>query len=223
MFEGHSIAIVIPALNEEQAIGSVIRAIPDWIDDIVVVDNGSTDATARLAAEAGARVLHEPRRGYGQACMAGIAAVTCPDIVVFLDGDGSDDPRQMDGLVAPLARGEADLMIGSRTLGQPEHGSITIQQRFGNALACLLIRLLWGARFTDLGPFRAIRTDALQRLAMTDRSYGWTIQMQIRAVKAGLRCKEVPVIYRRRLGRSKISGTLRGVVGAGAKIQGQRA
>lgn len=218
MFEGHSISVIIPALNEEQAIGSVIRSIPAWIDEIVVVDNGSTDATARLAAETGARVVHEPRRGYGQACMAGIAAVTSPDIVVFLDGDGSDDPRQMDGLVAPVARGEADLMIGSRSLGQAEHGSITIQQRFGNALSCLLMRLLWGARFTDLGPFRAIRTDALQRLAMSDRSYGWTIQMQIRAVKAGLRSKEVPVSYRRRLGRSKISGTLRGVVGAGAKI-----
>lgn len=218
MFEGHTISVIIPALNEEQAIGSVIKSIPDWIDEILVVDNGSTDATASFAAEAGARVVHEPRRGYGQACMAGIAAVTSPDIVVFLDGDGSDDPRQMDGLVAPVARGEADLMIGSRNLGQTELGSITIQQRFGNALSCLLMRLLWGARFTDLGPFRAIRTDALHRLAMTDRSYGWTIQMQIRAVKARLRWKEVPVNYRRRLGRSKISGTLRGVVGAGAKI-----
>lgn len=218
MFEGHSVSVIVPALNEEQAIGSVVRSVPDWVDEIVVVDNGSTDATSTIAAQAGARVVLEPRRGYGQACMSGIAAVTSPDIVVFLDGDGSDDTRQMAGLVAPVARRQADLTIGSRTLGQAESGSITPQQRFGNALACFLTRLLWGARFTDLGPFRAIRADALQRLAMTDRSYGWTIQMQIRGVKAGLRWKEVPVGYRRRIGLSKISGTLRGVLGAGAKI-----
>lgn len=218
MFEERSVSVIIPTLNEEQAIGSVVRSIPNWVDEIVVVDNGSTDATARLAAESGARVVLEPRRGYGQACLAGVAAVTNPDIVVFLDGDGSDDPGQMERLVAPVARREADLIIGSRTIGRAEHGSITIQQRLGTALACFLMRLLWGARFTDLGPFRAIRADGLQRLAMADRSYGWTIQMQIRAVKAKLRWKEVPVNYRRRIGRSKISGTLRGVVGAGAKI-----
>lgn len=218
MFERHSISVIIPALNEEQAIGSVIRSIPHWIDEIVVVDNGSTDATPKIAAQAGARVVLEPRRGYGQACLAGISAATDPDIIVFLDGDDSDDPSQMEALVAPIARGEADLVIGSRDPARAEPGSMTFPQRFGNTFACFLIRLLWGANFTDLGPFRAIRAGALRRMDMADRSYGWTVQMQVRAVKSGLRWKETPVRYRRRIGRSKISGTIRGVFGAGVKI-----
>jgi hypothetical protein len=196
----------------------VLAAIPGWADDVFVVDNGSTDGTAVVAAELGARVIPEPRRGYGAACLAGIAAANSADILVFLDADFSDHPEQMERLVAPIARGEADLVIGSRTLGDRERGALTIVQRWGNVLACFLIRWLWGHRYTDLGPFRAIRASALHGLRMDDRNYGWTIQMQIRALQAGLRVLETPVDYRRRIGESKISGTLRGVVGAGTRI-----
>jgi len=218
MFEGASISVIIPALDEEQAIAGVLRSLPPWVDDVIVVDNGSTDATASVAAGCGARVVLEPRRGYGTACLAGIAATRDPDIAVFLDGDGSDDPTQIDRLVAPIARGETDMVIGSRTLGTHQRGSITIQQRVGNAIACILVRALWGVRYTDLGPFRAIRAEALCRLDMDDPTYGWTMQMQIRAAKLRLRSLEVPVDYRRRIGHSKISGTLRGAIGAGVKI-----
>ena len=215
---GVRVAVIIPALNEETAIGSVLDAIPRWVDDVLVVDNGSTDRTAAVARAHGARVIREPRRGYGQACLTGIAALDNPDIVVFLDGDFSDRPNELPRLVQPIVEGKADLVIGSRTLGQRERGSLTVQQRFGNALACFLLAILYHARHTDLGPFRAIRLSSLKRFGMDDAGYGWTIQMQVRAAQCGLRVCEVPVNYHRRIGQSKISGTLRGVVGAGSKI-----
>lgn len=218
MRRGTKIAVVIPALNEEDAIGRVIAAIPHWVDDIVVADNGSTDRTAEVSMQAGARVIKEPCRGYGAACLAGIAALDEPGVVVFLDGDFSDRPEEMSSLVDPILDGRAEMVIGSRTLGLRERGALTPQQRFGNALACLLIRLFWGARPTDLGPFRAIRYESLIALNMRDRDYGWTVEMQVKAARRRMKVVEVPASYRRRLGKSKISGTLRGVVGAGTKI-----
>jgi glycosyltransferase involved in cell wall biosynthesis len=213
-----AIAVVIPALDEEQAIGKVLRDIPEGARQVVVVDNGSRDRTAEVARGLGAEVVAEPRRGYGQACLTGIAQLDRPDIVVFLDGDYSDYPEEMSELVAPLLTGEADLVIGSRTLGQREKGALLPQARFGNWLSTLLIRLLFGVSFTDLGPFRALRFDALQRLAMQDRDFGWTVEMQVKAARLGLRAVEVPVRYRRRIGTSKITGTLSGTLRAGHKI-----
>ncbi|MEX0745483.1 MAG: TIGR04283 family arsenosugar biosynthesis glycosyltransferase [Phycisphaeraceae bacterium] len=216
--EPRQVAVVIPALNEAEAIGDVLDAIPAWVARVVVVDNGSTDATAAVAREHGAVVVAEPRRGYGAACLRGLSAAGMPDVVVFLDADRSDEPSEMDRLVEPIVLGEADLVIGSRVLGEAEQGSLSLPQRFGNALASFLLRRLWGQACTDLGPFRAIRFDALLALQMSDLDYGWTVQMQARAMRMGLKVKEVPVSYRRRIGQSKISGTLRGMVGAGTKI-----
>ncbi len=213
-----AIAVVIPALDEEQAIGKVLRDIPEGASQVVVVDNGSRDRTAEVARGLGAEVVAEPRRGYGQACLTGIAQLDRPDIVVFLDGDYSDYPEEMSALVVPLLTGEADMVIGSRTLGQREKGALLPQARFGNWLSTLLIRLLFGVSFTDLGPFRALRFDALQRLAMQDRDFGWTVEMQVKAARLGLRAVEVPVRYRRRIGTSKITGTLSGTLRAGHKI-----
>lgn len=214
-----SLAVLIPALNEEQAIAKVLAAIPPGLaQEVVVVDNGSTDHTAAVARSFGARVVGEPRRGYGQACLAGLAALKPAEIVVFLDGDYSDYPEEMPALIAPILRGEADLVIGSRVLGQREAGALLPQQRLGNALATWMIRLLFGVRYTDLGPFRAVRTEALARLRMQDQTYGWTVEMQVKAARAGLRIAEVPVRYRRRVGTSKISGTLAGSCKAGYKI-----
>ncbi|MGQ9689318.1 MAG: glycosyltransferase family 2 protein [Desulfobaccales bacterium] len=218
MRAGSTVGVVIPALNEEAVIGQVVAAIPAWVDEVVVVDNGSTDATAAVAQEQGARVIQEPQRGYGAACLAGIAALPDPDIIVFMDGDGSDVPKEMDFLVDPLIQDKAELVIGSRVLGIRESGALSPQARFGNWLACWLIHLCWGQSYTDLGPFRAIRRQSLLCLAMQDRDYGWTVEMQIKAVSRGLKIIEVPVSYRRRVGTSKISGTLRGVMGAGIKI-----
>jgi glycosyltransferase involved in cell wall biosynthesis len=212
------IAVVIPALDEEDAIGRVIADIPAVVGEIVVVDNGSRDGTAMAASAAGARVVREPERGYGAACLAGIAALTSPDIVVFLDGDYGDDPRELTWLVEPILRGEADFVIGSRTKGHSAPGALAPHQRFGNWLACRLIKLIWGVPYTDLGPFRAIDHRALQTLAMRERRFGWTVEMQIKAAAAGLRIREVPVSYRARIGTSKISGTIRGSVFAGATI-----
>lgn len=212
------ISVIIPALNEDRSIGRVISSIPTWIDDIIVVDNGSRDNTAAVARAHGARVVHEPRRGYGSACLAGIRSLRETDIVVFLDGDFSDFPEEMDKLVDPIIRGEADLVIGSRTLGKREKGALPPQASFGNWLSCVLIRLFWGFSFTDLGPFRAISQSSLMALNMADPDYGWTVEMQVKAVQRGLHILEVPVSYRRRLGKSKISGTLKGVLLAGTKI-----
>jgi rSAM/selenodomain-associated transferase 2/rSAM/selenodomain-associated transferase 1 len=218
MRNGSTIAVIIPAFNEEPSIGKVIDAIPEWIDDIVVVDNGSTDATAGVARSHGARVVAEPQRGYGSACLAGIAALESPDVVVFLDADFSDYPEEMALLVDPIVDDRADMVIGSRTIGQREPGALTPQALFGNWLACTLIRWFWKVSYTDLGPFRAIRHDSLRRLGMRDRTYGWTVEMQIKAVRGPIRVIEAPIGYRRRIGKSKISGTVKGVLGAGTKI-----
>ncbi len=221
MYRGHCIAMVIPALDEAQAIGQVLKSLPTWVDRVIVADNGSTDQTVSIARVHGAEVVHEPRRGYGAACLAGLAAVaagTTPDIVVFMDADHSDDPGDLPHLLDPIADDRVDMVIGSRALGEAETRSLSSPQRFGNVLASWLIRRLWGVACTDLGPFRAIRYTTLIRLCMDDLGFGWTVQMQARAAATGCRLTEVPVRYRRRIGRSKISGTVRGVVGAGTKI-----
>uniref|UniRef100_A0A832MN74 Glycosyltransferase family 2 protein n=1 Tax=Eiseniibacteriota bacterium TaxID=2212470 RepID=A0A832MN74_UNCEI len=220
------VAVVIPALDEEGPLPGVLAAIPrageGWrVSRVVVVDNGSRDRTAEAARAAGAEVVAEPRRGYGAACLAGLARLAArpPDVVAFLDADHSDDPAELPALLAPLVAGRADLVIGSRVLGRSEPGALTPVQSFGNRFAAVLMRVLFGARFTDLGPFRAVRWSALARLGMRDRDYGWTVEMQTRALRARLRCAEVPVrSRRRRLGASKVSGTLRGAAGAGWKI-----
>jgi len=219
MKNGKIVAAVIPALDEEQSIGAVVASLPDWLDRIVVVDNGSSDGTAQVASAAGADVVTEARRGYGAACLKGIAEVGPADVIVFIDADGSDDPDEMAGLVEPVAGGEADLVIGSRVLGGAEPKALGPVQRFGNRLSCCLVRALWNVRFTDLGPFRAIDRRALDRLAMSERAMGWTIEMQVKAVTQGCRVREVPVRYRRRMaGRSKISGSVTGSLRAGFRI-----
>jgi glycosyltransferase involved in cell wall biosynthesis len=212
------IAVVIPALNEAEAIAYVLADIPAWVDHIVVADNGSTDGTPSVARAKGATVISEPEPGYGAACLAGIAAADGADVIVFLDGDYSDYPSEMAALVDPILHGTADLVIGSRALGTSEPGALGPHQRFGNYLATTLIRMIWGTRYTDLGPFRAIDAGSLKQLAMTDRNFGWTVEMQIRAIEEGLAIKEIPVSYRCRIGQSKVSGTLRGTVRAGYKI-----
>ncbi len=214
------IAVVIPALNEERAIGGVVRAIPSFVDRIIVVDNGSTDRTRAVAEDAGAAVVQASPPGYGRACLAGVAAAGACDILVFVDGDGADDVGQMADLVDPIINDQADLVIGSRALGQRETGSLTLTQRFGNWLACALMSLFWRANYTDLGPFRAIRRSAYDELDMQAPTFGWTVEMQVRAAKRGLRTIDVPTDYKRRIGVSKISGTVRGVVLAGAYILG---
>ena len=213
------ISVIIPALNEQDAIGRVIRDIPkDVADEIIVVDNGSMDNTAMVAEKAGARVVREPHRGYGAACLKGIASVQEPDIIVFLDGDYSDYPEEMARIVAPIVQGTADLVIGSRLAGADGKAVLPPQAYWGNILATRLIRILYGHCYTDLGPFRAIRCSALKQLDMQDRNFGWTIEMQIKAIKQGLSIREIPVRYRPRIGTSKVSGTLSGSVKAGAKI-----
>ncbi len=218
-----TIKVIIPAYNEQHSIGKVVRDIPQrWVQEIVVVNNNSTDDTVRYAQAAGATVLQEPRQGYGFACLCGIAYLgqqsPLPDIVVFMDADYSDHPEELPQVVNPILNNEADLVIGSRALGERERGSMTIPQVFGNWLATRLMRWLYGAEFTDLGPFRAIRYAALLSLNMQDQTYGWTVEMQLKAAKQGLRCAEVPVKYRQRIGVSKVSGTVKGTLLAGYKI-----
>jgi len=215
--------VIIPAFNEENGIGQVIREIPkDIIAEIIVVNNASTDRTEKVAQENGATVLREPTPGYGRACLKGIEYLrqlpVPPDIVVFLDADHSDYPEEIRELINPILENKADLVIGSRALGNKEKGSMTPQQIFGNWLATRLLKIIYGATFTDLGPFRAVRFRSLMLLDMQDKTYGWTVEMQLKAAKVGLRCVEVPVRYRKRIGFSKISGTVKGTIMAGYKI-----
>jgi glycosyltransferase involved in cell wall biosynthesis len=213
-------ALIIPALDEEPAIGITLGRVPRGLfSAILVADNGSRDRTAEIARQAGATVVSEPCRGYGNACLRAMANLPPGiDTVVFMDADSSDDPGEAALLLEPILQGRADFVLGSRTLGKAEKGSLLPHQRFGNALATLLIRLLFRHRYSDLGPFRAIRLDALRQLDMRDRNYGWTIEMQIKAVRHGLRIEEIPVSYRNRIGVSKVSGNMKASILAGTKI-----
>ena len=220
-----NILVIIPAFNEEESIEKVIDDIPkDLASEIVVVNNNSTDSTRLKAESAGAIVLDEPQMGYGYACLQGIDYARkkeekCnPEIIVFLDGDYSDFPKEMTELVRPIIEENFDMVIGSRTLGNAQEGALLPQQIFGNWLATKLIRLLYGMKFTDLGPFRAIKFDKLLQLNMADKTYGWTVEMQVKAAKEKFRCTEVPVSYRKRIGVSKIAGTVSGSFKAGYKI-----
>jgi len=215
-----TVYMIIPTLNEENAIGRVIDDIPNWVDGIIVSDNGSQDETVSVASDLGADVVQSKGGGYGSACLAGMAALPKCDIVVFLDGDYSDYPDQMDLLVDPIINSEAELVIGSRRLGEAQSGSLMPQQQFGNWLACFLIKCFWGVKYTDLGPFRAVSRQALDKLEMTDLAFGWTVQMQLHAIQKQIKTIEVPVDYRVRIGHSKISGTIRGTVLAGYDIIG---
>jgi glycosyltransferase involved in cell wall biosynthesis len=216
------ISVIIPALNEEEPIADVIRAVATTKipREVFVVDNGSSDETAQRARAAGAKVIVEPRRGYGHACMAGVRAVSPESgVIVFLDGDGSDCPEFMKQLVDPIVNGTHDFVIGSRTRGKREAGSLNFQQVFAGRVAGWLLSILYGVRYTDMGPFRAIRREALERLSMREETYGWNLEMQMKAARAGLRILEIPVDHRcRKGGVSKVSGTLRGTFVAGARI-----
>lgn len=214
--------VIIPAFNEEKSIAKVIGDIPALVRHVVVANNNSTDRTAEVATAAGAKIVFEPQKGYGKACLTAMDWIkeqeVHPDILVFLDGDYSDYPQELELLIAPILEGKADLVIGSRSLGQREAGSMTIPQVFGNELATTLMRWMYGAKFSDLGPFRAIQWGKLLSLGMVDQNFGWTIEMQIKAHRACLSYAEVPVTYRKRIGVSKVSGTVKGVIGAGYKI-----
>lgn len=215
--------VIIPAFNEENAIGNVIRDIPaNLVNKIIVVNNNSKDKTAEIAEKAGATVLHETQQGYGYACLKGLEYIAQqnekPDIIVFLDADYSDFPEEITVVIRPIIEQDFDMVIGSRALGKREKGSMTPQQIFGNWLATNLIRIFYKVRYTDLGPFRAIKYKALLSLEMEDKTYGWTVEMQLKAAKQKLKVCEVPVSYRERIGESKISGTVKGTILAGYKI-----
>ena len=213
------ISIIIPAFNEESSIGLVLDALPqDKINEIIVVNNNSTDDTARVATAHGARVVEEPQKGYGSACLKGIDELNAPDIVVFLDGDFSDFPEEIVELVSPIEKGDADFVLGSRMILPESRRALLPQARYGNRLAVFLIKLFFNYSFTDLGPFRAIRYSSLMAIGMQDIDFGWTVEMQIKAVKNGLRIQELPVKYRERIGISKITGTVSGTFKAGTKI-----
>jgi len=215
-----NISVIIPAYNEEDSLPLVLKDLPrSLIKEIIVVNNASTDKTAEVAKGLDCRVVYEPNRGYGQACLTGISHVSPQtDIIVFIDGDYSDHGEQFSRIVTPILQEEADFVIGSRALGIREKGAMTPQAYYGNKLACLLMKIFWGVQYTDLGPFRAIRYHSLRKLGMSDKNFGWTIEMQIKAVECGLKILEVPVDYRKRIGRSKISGTIKGAILAGEKI-----
>ena len=216
--------VIIPAYNEADSIGKVIAEIPAIVAEVIVVNNNSTDQTVAVAKQAGATVLTETRKGYGYACLCGLNYVAStsntPDIIVFLDGDYSDYPEELEKIVAPILEEDMDLVIGARKKSLREPGSMTPQQVFGNALATFLMRLFFGAKFTDLGPFRAIKYEKLKELQMQDTTYGWTVEMQLKALRKKLKYKEVPVRYKQRIGVSKVSGTVKGTIFAGIKILG---
>ncbi len=217
-----TIKVIIPAFNEEDSIAHVIKEIPDMVSEVIVVSNNSTDATETVAKNAGATVLQEPRKGYGYACLKGIDYVASsdpkPNIIVFLDGDYSDYPAELAKIVAPILDHDIDMVIGSRVKELRESGSMTSPQIFGNWLATSLMKLFFAAKFTDLGPFRAIKYDKLLSLGMVDKTYGWTVEMQLKVLKKRYSYTEVPVHYKKRIGVSKVSGTIKGAIFAGIKI-----
>ena len=218
------VKVIIPAYNEEDSIAKVVKEIPTIVDEVIVVDNDSTDRTGPCATQAGATVLKEPNKGYGYACLrgmdyiAGLEVDQQPDVIVFLDGDYSDYPEQLSELIAPIQKDGIDFVVGSRVKKLRETGAMTPHQVFGNWLATFLMRIIFGARYTDLGPFRAIKYSKLLQLKMKDKTYGWTIEMQLKAIKQKLLYTEIPVKYRNRIGVSKVSGTFKGSVFAGIKI-----
>jgi glycosyltransferase involved in cell wall biosynthesis len=220
-----TVTVIIPALDEEESLPLVLNDLPN-VGQVIVVDNGSRDATADVAAEHGATVVPEPKRGYGAACLRGLATIDksreearpTPEVIVFVDADYSDHPDLLPQLIEPILAGKSDFVLGSRLLGQREPGAMPPQSVYGNRLACLLMRILFRVRYTDLGPFRAISYARLRALGMSDQNFGWTIEMQIKAARAGFRIQEIPVPYRRRVGTSKISGTISGTIKAGSKI-----
>jgi glycosyltransferase involved in cell wall biosynthesis len=216
------IYVIIPAFNESQSIGKVICDIPKMVTEIIVVDNASTDNTSDIARKKGATVLRENRKGYGYSCLKGIDYIKekaeKKDIIVFLDGDYSDFPGEIEMLISPIISSGFDMVIGSRVLGERQKGSMLFQQIAGNWLATKLIKLFFKAHFTDLGPFRAITWDALERINMKDKTFGWTVEMQVKAAKLNLKFTEIPVSYRKRIGVSKVSGTIKGTILAGYKI-----
>ena len=220
MIDDKRIVVIIPAFNEEESLPKVIADIPKFVDEIIVVNNGSTDKTEEVAKSLGVTVLNEYEKGYGAACLKAIEHIKNKqiDIVVFLDGDYSDHPQEMDLIVEPIINNEVDLVIGSRMLGNREKGAMLPQAVFGNWLSAFLIKLFWNYNFTDLGPFRAIKYSSLQKLKMQDRNFGWTVEMQIKAAKHKMKCIEVPVSYRKRIGKSKVTGTIKGTVKASVKI-----
>ena len=207
------ISVVIPTFNEEQAIGDVVRAVPvERVHEIIVVDNGSTDDTAGVAAAAGARVIQEPRPGYGSACLAGAKAAAEADVIVFLDGDRSDDPKQLPAIAGPVLNNRADLVVGSRITGVLEKGAMPLHGRLGNRFIAFLLRLLYGATITDIGSFRAIKAQTLRDLNMEQMTYGWPVEMVVKAARSGLKIQSVPINYRKRIGESKVTGTVRGSI-----------
>ncbi len=218
------IKVIIPAFNEAESISHVIRDIPDFVNEVIVVSNNSTDDTEKNAREAGATVLMEPKKGYGHACLKGMdyikALAQKPDIIVFLDGDYSDFPEEMKKILDPITHDNKDFVVGARVREWREEGSMTVPQIFGNWLATTLMKLLFDSRFTDLGPFRAIKYDKLLELDMQDKTYGWTVEMQLKALRQNLSYVEVPVHYKNRIGTSKVSGTVKGAIFAGVKILG---
>jgi glycosyltransferase involved in cell wall biosynthesis len=219
MYKGKKVSVIIPALNEEKSIACVINDLPKHIvDEIIVVDNGSSDGTASAAEDAGAIVVKEDLKGYGAACQKGISRAVDPDIIVILDADYSDYPEKICILLDPIIEQDFDMVLSSRVLGKAEKGSMTLPQIQGNRIALFLIKNVTGFRYTDMGPFRAIKAEKLNELNMTDKNFGWNVEMQIKAVKRGFKIKEVPVDYRIRIGKSKVSGTISGVIKAGCKI-----
>ena len=219
-----TIKVIIPAFNEEKSIAKVIAEIPDFVEEIVVVNNNSTDQTVQVATKAGASVLTEKSKGYGYACLKGIDYLSqknkTPDILVFLDGDFSDFPQELTKVIQPIIDGRVDFVVGARVKELRASGSLTPQQIFGNWLACFLMKILYQSSFTDLGPFRAIRWETLENLKMSDKTYGWTIEMQLKVLRQKISYQEVPVSYKKRIGVSKVSGTVKGTIFAGVKIIG---